>query len=320
MKHIKVVIRPIAKDFTNHRFPAAYPVNGRIRVWKEDDTIGEFAMDSKLPKLKNITFEAIRRSFALQFVVPENEAEKKTQPEYSRNMDTIYRDFLCNHVNCTINGERHPNSGGNVAFDVIDLAKELRQKSTDFNVKLQAVNMVDKMDSKQREQVLYWFGQSPKAKDEIEILMELADFNTGLVLKRAKNFVETWSEPSADREFIISIQKAIDEKQTKYYIESNFLGITFDAVVDYMRKNEKIYEDHIAKQLNAYAKAEGESNKVAHPGTQTVGEVKKLRTEATELRKAGFIEKSTKEWIMSYEKLLPIVAHGRKMKEEAELV
>jgi len=327
MKTVKILIRPIATRINNMRFIAAYSVDGRIRAWLEDDTIKEFGAQDKLPPTKKIIFDKNKGAYSLSYQINENTDEKNRQErsEQQEKMRKLYTNFLCNHPTCLINGERHLNTGSNPLFNVVDVGLEFREKYDKYLNMIEAANLLNDMPETTREEVMYYYGDTPVGKDKLELLLHLGNFTNGLCILDAKNFLDKWRDDNDERTTIVTLRKAIDLKiieerrtgeGTGFYVGNNFVGIDFSGIRDFMQKKPQIYQDHVLRLIKEQTPKEtkiAEGNEVAKVWTKD--EIKELRDEAKVLSKEGFIDDTVKHWIITVEKLYPIIEQARKRKE-----
>lgn len=336
MKATRVLIRPISLQFTNTRFTAAYSIDGRIRCWCEDDTIKEFSSNDVLPKLKNIEFKVTKRSYEISYKEPETPEEIKMffrQTETNKLKD-LYQRFLCNHPLCYVNGQAHPGTKNNPLFDVVDIGLDLILKKEDFLSKLTAVNMVSNMSEKEREDVMYYYGNSPIGKDPNELLLTLANLKDGLCLNDSKMFIKKWKNVTSDMKKTVNIRKAISMKvieertvdgNMSYYVGNTWVGIDFAGIFDFMNKNPKIYNEHVLPNIGEEVFVESHITKTEEPkevivvdqtDNFTKEQTKELREEAKKLATEGYIEPTVKYWIMSAKNILPYIDNARRLKEK----
>lgn len=342
MKQAKIIIRPLSPKFTDIGFISSYQIEGKLRIWKEDDTIEDISLNDTPRSIKKVKFNNTKGNYMFNYPMPENQKEESDLNDYEIKMRELYKKFLCNHPGCYINGEAHLRSGTNPLFNIVDVGMELRQKYNNFECVLKAINMVYAMSEEQRQDVMYWFGVSPINKEKTEILLMLADLKDGYCVKDAKRFTESWATESKERQFIITIQKAIDKKiieerqgtdgAKSFYIGNHWAGITFEDVKVFMKDNPKIYTEHVLRNLSNAPNEKTmivatdvempftiDKNQKIKPAPEwTKEKIESLRAEAKQLFEQGFLDGSVKRAVMSPENLLPHVENARKRREEEE--
>lgn len=327
MKTVNLIIKPL-KETNYNIFPTAYNYNGKMRIWTDGNQIVECELTAKeFPSKKDISFNKSKTFEPLQYLVPEQPREDVHCRGIHQLTKDIHVKFLANHPYTVLNGKPHPNTKTPL-YNVIDLDAESKAKVSAFESKLKVANMIYSMNESERCDLLYWYGTSPKGKSASDILFELADFENGLCMISTEKFLESWGASAEQRIFTINLRKALDNRlieerndngNISYYVQNNFIGICFDDIMAYMQKNEKVYTDNILRQLNVEVVKEEKQKKTAEAkneahavsGKISEGQIKALKEEAKKLYKDGFIGKIHGMHLMSYNKLLPIVEHGR---------
>jgi hypothetical protein len=168
-------------------------------------------------------------------------------------------DFLSHDPRISVNGMAHANT-----VDAI-FNLEISNIKTNSDVKVLkdkgvVYNRINNMPLSEKRDVSFYFGQNPQQKTNEELLMFLADFNSGMLMSDPKlsEFIDVWGRPENPlTEMKVIINKALTlevistqmkEGRASYYLGQNFLGVSMEDLLSYCTREEAIYKEHIRRE------------------------------------------------------------------------
>lgn len=170
--------------------------------------------------------------------------------------------YWVQHPMFTSNGSGSRNKNFKIdLFDIHFLQDEKKIKFKKFKEQVSIINRVIDMSVEDRRNVAYYFGVSPMGVPDNELIMNLANFERGLCLREDnyKNFLEVWlSETDAERDYKVNTSKAIkmgiirnDQKEGRdnYYFGQEFIGTSFNDVLAFCKREVRLYEDSILRDI-----------------------------------------------------------------------
>lgn len=141
-------------------------------------------------------------------------------------------------------------------FELIDIAKDI-EKNVRTNKFMQIVaNKVAAMTINDMKDLAYLFGQNVTSLTAEQIYLKLCSVvpgtELGILMKDPEGSLRMFGNP--DKEVIVNVQKAIalniiESRMGLYYVGQEQVGKTVGDAVDYFKKNNKLYEGYVVREL-----------------------------------------------------------------------
>lgn len=336
---VTVVIQPIEKNIREQSISTVYHINGKRRMLLEDDSYVD--LDSMPNKDKpfphtRILPTSVRGS---AFITYKYEADPKLQMPPDKKKEAAVKVFWGQHPSAIVGGKSTPFTKSPM-FDIINTTDKSVDAAKVWNDKLDICNTVREMSTQERIDALYYFGGNPSKKSESDILMTLVNFENGIVLSDVErdNFKRIYiNKESSDQELIVSVRKAMakgiievrtQEGRNSYYLGETFLGTAFNDIIAFCKREEKIYNDFILRQVKdsepvavKEVKEEMKTNISANSeiSDDEKKETEELREEARQLRKEKFLWQGLSIDIAPLEALRIHVEKARDKKHKAQI-
>jgi hypothetical protein len=181
-----------------------------------------------------------------------------------------------------------------------------------WNNKLKAANMINEMSDAKRRDLSYYFGFGVSDKTESEVLKLLADFAVGIILASDANIITlltTWVKgDTTEKTMKIAMEKALalgiiskrkNGENDMYYHGQNPIGMTKDDILAYFRKEEKIFQEYILREINEKDIVPSES--VVPSGEVAMEQL--MRDLASGLKQGGFLPITFTQKTAKFDKL-----------------
>lgn len=339
---IKVTISPVVQLGQEMSLPCLYQINGSWRLLTEGDTIEMVQGDlknAKSTKRSNILFNQ-KLNQRLEY---EYESNPELQTEYDKQKQKVVEVFFAQHPALLYNGKHHKNTQAPL-FDMVNQNERKVAAVISFKDRLAIQNRIAAMGLEELRNVAYYYSKSPVGMSENDLQIFLGDPSTGVCMngENAETFKTTWMEVSSETERIVTLRKAIstgvieerkDGTRVDYYLGSEFVGVTFNDVLAYSKRETKIYDNHIKRVVNektgdvskevvATKNEEVVAEKVAN-GEETVkswslADLTTMRQELYKLKDEGYILKATPIHNLLGATLEKKLAEAKAKKAEAE--
>lgn len=339
----KVVIKPIQAAHSDIVLSTSYNISGKYRYLQDEDTYAEMTFQqvaekkSNPSKIKDITFNNMRHEYVVEYETKLEDGKMVAATTLDRERQKMVEVFWKEHPLIVANGDSTKTKSA--LFNLVDEVKKDAQDVSNFEMKFKVAQTIHDMDFEEKIDCAYYYGSNPSGKTDGQLLVYLADFNTGVCMtpKNVTGFMTTWgAEGTLERSYVINAQKAVtqgiitnmsqDEKDN-FYHGTTFIGTSHNDIVAYFKREDRIYKDHILKSLEkdlSKEKKESESftKKVKGEGAGelNVAEIEELRKEAKKLKDEGFIDRTFGHHIAKVENLIAKVEAGRLAKKEADEV
>lgn len=266
MKHIVKLRSTIPVD---NVFPAIYTIGKKTRILTSDTSFVEIDTEKTrdpnyiMPTTAHIAFttRALEREFAW-----DDFDEQKDLDAFEKQKYLLIEEFLKAHPLTLINGKPHSRTmtGSPVYYDIIDVNMKVVSELTEWLNKYKICAHLDSLSLEHLRDVCYYYAVQPKNKTKGRLLLELADFNKGVLfvkLNGAENkiadYMDVWmSNTAPDKEMYIMCRKAVElgvvtesrkEGNISYYLGSELLGHTINDIVVFAKQNAKSYESYIVR-------------------------------------------------------------------------
>jgi hypothetical protein len=289
----KVIIRPITSSFGTIVLLGSYEYNGKLRILTHDGYVRDYDQtDTKIPKPFEATFGERMKQITYEF-----ETDKKLATHRDEEIKTIIDEFWSNHPLLLIGEKPHKNTKSPM-FTLVDDTQRRIGVFSKWETTLKIANELNSFTNEKRRDVAYFYGLTPTGKTDDEILLLLADFNTGICITNSSDFIKNWIEDEGDRDYFINARKSIelglvqnrpDNGIDYYYLGNVFLGSSLHDIVTYFKKEEKIYDQNILRVIGAEKKPIKETKSAAPVGEITIHEKEEIIRNADILKKKGLI-------------------------------
>jgi len=246
---------------------ASFVLNGKRRTLvSEYQFIDRDIMDKTetLPMTIGFTRRASRR--VIKYNVGD---DGKPLTKVDENIENIIRNFYMVHPLTMINGKPHENTanGAVVYYDIIDVNQKVVSDLKKWFNKLAVMNDLSGKDLSELRDICFMYGHPPKGKTKGGLLIDLAEYNKGLLFKldanendKSEHYLATFvNNEDPDKTFTINARKAInydvvheriaDGGQISYYLGKELLGTTFEDVVTFLKQNPDMYERYVMKGI-----------------------------------------------------------------------
>lgn len=338
---VKATISPKVQIGASMHCPCVYNVNGVWHVLTEYGTYETFLGDLKNSPHKHRTnLKFIEKN--MREISYEYENDPKLQSAEDKKTQKVVEIFWAQHPLLEYNGKYHKYTK-NPMFNLENQNEKVALKVLGFKEKLEIQNRIAGAELSLLRDICDYYGVSAKGKTEDELIPLLGDPATGVCTNgvNAESFVKTWLEVTPETTMIVNLKKAIrlgvieerkEGNRTDYYLGTAFLGTNFMDVLAYAKREEKIYNNHILREVNAkddFSAEKVQSNTVkeiakkVEDGSELVkswtpAEIKEMRDELKLLKEQGYVIKAFPHHLATPPKLEAKLIEGRKAKEEKE--
>ncbi len=253
--------------------------------------------------------------------------------EHNKNIQNIVQLFYGQCPLFLVNGKPHTPGQSGDQFDIIDSNIKTLTAVHSFKDKLRASNKLADMTHSERSDVAFFYGKHPIGKSEEELLVELADAETGFCLQdeNLSDFLKVWVDGKSDeRDLLVTFKKAIgqgvinnkqEDGRNAYFLGETFLGSDDVGLIDWSRKNPRDFSEHIVRKTATEEKKEEKVVKSIVTSAITKIDpvhLEELRKQAKQLVDEGFFPKEKWSANLSYEKLKMLLAEVLKKKDEID--
>lgn len=244
--------------------PSSFTLKGNRRT-----LIGEFQyIDRKIDDTANmsemlIPFTSKSSEKLIKYQIDENGSPLTA---IDQAIKKTIEDFYCLHPLTLINGKPHPNtiSGGVIYYDIIDVDKKVVTDWKKWNNKLKVMSDIVSKSLAEIRDICFYYGLPPKGKTKGALIIELADYNSGLIFRKngdidkAEHYISTFiTNQDPDKVYTVNCRKALDYNviterigdggQRAYYLGNELMGTTFEDIVKFCKQNDDIYQKYILK-------------------------------------------------------------------------
>jgi len=231
---------------------------GKLRILVSEDTYVEtLESDKYAPAPLNITFSQRTPTYTITYNEGSND-------ELDIKKKEVVDKFFGEHPLMTRNGKatKFTKSG------MYDMYSEIEKSDIQYDTwkeNLTVMNRLSEMADNELRDVWYYYGVEPSGKKRGELIVKLGSVPGGLAIddvdratKKSK-FLQMFSlETKSETEFIVNMRKCllhglIDDKMDgvrhNYYHGTTFIGTTFNDLIAYAKREDRIYQQHILPRL-----------------------------------------------------------------------
>lgn len=253
----KIVIKPITDGTPSGMvLVGSYQCGpGKLRLLISEDTFIEVAdSDKTAPAPMNISFNERSPVYTIVYDHDEKDGGKKAV------IDT----FFGEHPLMTRNGKATKFTKA----AMYDMYSELEKSNIQFDTwkeNLQVMNRLDSMSDNELCDVWYYYGIEPNGKKRGELIVKLGAVPDGVAIKdidtvtqKNKFLVMFSGDTKSETEYIVNMRKSmlhgiIDDKMDgnrhNYYHGTTFIGTSFNDIIAYAKREDRIYKEHILPRL-----------------------------------------------------------------------
>jgi len=260
MKRI-VEIKPIG-EFSNIQVNCLYEFENEIYILTDKDKMERFPRGTKsvdLPPEFTASFDKTRIP-VLRYEYEDGE-EATTLDIQIKEVVMVFWGL---NPTCLVNGIKHSNTKAQV-LNVEDVILRNVASYESWRLQVEVARTIDEFTPEKLLNVAYYYGLRPiNGMKRGELILSLASFPDGILHKQIEmgrsKFLEIWSlGKDADRDMIVYLRKAIqygiivnkfNAGRDNFFLGQTRLGVNIEDIVTYFRSEEKLYEDHIVREVD----------------------------------------------------------------------
>lgn len=231
---------------------------GKLRILvSEDMFIETLESDKSAPAPLNITFSQRSPIYTISY-------DDSSNDDLDIKKKQVIDKFFGEHPLMTRNGKptKYTKSG------MYDMYSEIEKNDIQFDVwkeHLAIMNRLDSMSNNELCDVWYYYGVEPSGKKRGELVVRLGAVPGGLAIEdmdratKKSKFLQMFSlETKSETDYIVNMRKCllhglIDDKvdgvRHNYYHGTTFVGTTFNDLIAYVKREDRIYQQHILPRL-----------------------------------------------------------------------
>jgi hypothetical protein len=323
----KVTIAPVGAN--DQMLSGIYhTLEGKVRVLVGETNYKELTQyEYEKEKPKELSFTFSKKGMIKKDYLYEADPEK--QDSTDRNTQQVVEVFWAQHPQFIVNGvatkyTKVQNFNVSNEVDLTVLNHKL------WSDKLSIINRINSMSEDTKRDVAYFYGLSPVGKSENDLCLLLAEFNTGICLKEKKEgssvksymdlFLSVWMKDSdTERTYVVNARKAITmgiflntqtDGRDNYYYGQTFIGNAFNDVLAFCKREGRIYEENIVREINARENKkikEAKKEEAAAKPKEVDANSEVLRNEIRAYVKDGSLEPIKGLHLMSVEKMISVI-------------
>jgi hypothetical protein len=340
MKHT-IIIKPIMGAHANIVLPTSYNINNKYRYLTSKDDFTEVdygQVEEKkfnVQKLGNMIFNNMVREITYTFETKEGDnGEMVPATARDKKIAQTIAIFWGEHPLTVTNGNPHEYTCASPIFNVLDTVKRDADNIGSFDQKLTVAQVIKSMSYEEKVNVAYYYGISPRNLTDGQLLILLADFNTGVCVspKNIGSFEKIWSDDfKEERLYRVYANKAVEdgvvtnmtkEGKNNYYHGQVYIGSTIEDIIVYFKKDDRIYTDYVKRvmKVNNVSDSDNKFMDKMSKGEQvdTTDELYKMRMEIKQLKDDGYLPMKFNWKVLGIEKAKEYLEIGRAAKAEAE--
>lgn len=256
----KIVIKPITDEVPSGMvLVGSYQFQpGKLRILVSEDMFVEtLESDKYAPSPLNITFSQRSPVYTISY-------DDSSNDEMDIKKKAVIEKFFGEHPLMTRNGKptKYTKSG------MYDMYSEIEKSDIQFDVwkeNLSVMNRLDSMSNNELCDAWYYYGIEPSGKKRGELIVRLGAVPGGLAIEdmdkstKKNKFLQMFSlETKSETEYIVNMRKCllhglIDDKvdgiRHNYYHGTTFVGTSFNDLIAYAKREDRVYQQHIMPRL-----------------------------------------------------------------------
>lgn len=336
MKRI-VEVKPATSDSGSFQVQCRFDQGDKTYILTAEDNMEVYPRNSKdIPQELNIN---MGRNGKMKLTYEYDDLPNiEDMSDVDVRKKKVVTQFWQNYPLATINGKSHAGTKL-IQLDVEDMISKQTAVYEKWKLQYKVARMIDEMKPEVLLNVAYYYGVTPGTKRG-DVVLSLADWTTGRIFLTpggGEEFLTMWSKESdRTRDMAVIVNKAIkygiirNQKEANldnYYIGTQRIGSRIEDVMDYCNRNEKMYVDHVEREVKdkeeddiskfktQSGKVDADSKTASKGGTDLAG-LSAMRQELITLRDQGFADPSIDPGEMDVESIKAAIkeASGKKRK------
>ncbi len=202
-----------------------------------------------MPEPRDIYFDKTRPEAAFRF-------DTESEDQYDIDVRKMVEDFWMRHPLVGYKGKKMTNVP---LFELISRKEVVNDQYLNVKTSLAVSNKIMGMDLNELRDVWYYYGLEPKGKSLETLSTTLIDPKNGHAVLDGENFLKVFAqETNTERDYNINVRKAImlgiiQNRQVagrdNFYLNDEFIGISYDDVLRYCKEQDRTYKEHILRKI-----------------------------------------------------------------------
>lgn len=232
---------------------------GKVRILlSEESFIEVLESDKTAPSAMNIMFNDRTPFFTMSY-------DPNSNSEHDKRRKEVIEKFFGEHPLVMRNGKQTQFTRSGM-YDMYSEQEKTYIEYETWKENLDVMNRLDSMADNELCDVWYYYGVEPNGKKRGELIVKLGAVPGGLAIndmdmatKKNKFMMMFSGETKSETEYIVNMRKALlngiidnkmDGSRSNYYHGTTFIGTSFNDVIAYAKREDRIYKEHIIPRLN----------------------------------------------------------------------
>lgn len=232
---------------------------GKVRILlSEESFIEVLESDKTAPAAMNIMFNDRTPLFTMSY-------DPNSNSEHDKRRKEVIEKFFGEHPLVMRNGKQTQFTRSGM-YDMYSEQEKTYIEYETWKENLDVMNRLDSMADNELCDVWYYYGVEPNGKKRGELIVKLGAVPGGLAIndmdmatKKNKFMMMFSGETKSETEYIVNMRKALlngiidnkmDGSRSNYYHGTTFIGTSFNDVIAYAKREDRIYKEHIIPRLN----------------------------------------------------------------------
>lgn len=232
---------------------------GKVRILlSEESFIEVLESDKTAPSAMNIMFNDRTPFFTMSY-------DPNSNSEHDKRRKEVIEKFFGEHPLVMRNGKQTQFTRSGM-YDMYSEQEKTYIEYETWKENLDVMNRLDGMADNELCDVWYYYGVEPNGKKRGELIVKLGAVPGGLAIndmdmatKKNKFMMMFSGETKSETEYIVNMRKALlngiidnkmDGSRSNYYHGTTFIGTSFNDVIAYAKREDRIYKEHIIPRLN----------------------------------------------------------------------
>lgn len=232
---------------------------GKVRILlSEESFIEVLESDKTAPSAMNIMFNDRTPFFTMSY-------DPNSNSEHDKRRKEVIEKFFGEHPLVMRNGKQTQFTRSGM-YDMYSEQEKTYIEYETWKENLDVMNRLDSMADNELCDVWYYYGVEPNGKKRGELIVKLGAIPGGLAIndmdmatKKNKFMMMFSGETKSETEYIVNMRKALlngiidnkmDGSRSNYYHGTTFIGTSFNDVIAYAKREDRIYKEHIIPRLN----------------------------------------------------------------------
>jgi len=256
----KVIIKPITDGTPSGMvLVGSYQyAPGKLRILVSENSFLEVHESDKFaPTPMNISFGERTPVYSISY-------DPSSDDEFNNSRKEVIEKFFAEHPLLTRNGKPTKFTKAGL-YDMYSEQEKTNIQYDTWKENLQVMNRLDDMSENELCDVWYYYGVEPSGKNRGELIVRLGAPGDGLAIKdldpvtqKNKFMVMFSTDTKSETEYIVNMRKClmhgiIDDKvdgmRHNFYHGTTFIGTSFNDVIAYAKREDRIYKEHIVPRI-----------------------------------------------------------------------